>query len=100
MHQCPECRSENIHRSRAKSKWEGWRKNVTGKRLYRCRACGWRGWGVDVGPKFADKEVELATRAVAPEPPNVKGTVLAREDVSGLDLKQLDSLESLNDERR
>lgn len=39
---------------------------MTGKRPYRCDACAWRGWGVDLGPKFGDHDVEIATRALAP----------------------------------
>jgi len=101
MCQCPECRSENIHRSRAKSKWEGWRKNVTGKRPYRCGACGWRGWGVDADPKLDHRKVETGPRAVAPEPLNLKGTALAWDDrVSDVDLSQLDNLEPIKDKSR
>lgn len=97
MHQCPKCNSDDIHRSRAKSKWEAWRKEITGKRPYRCHACGWRGWGADMGPKFGDRERELAERALAPEPPNLKGTGLARgeHEPNALDLNRLDVLQSI-----
>ena len=82
------------HRSRAKPHWESWRKELTGKRPYRCRACGWRGRGADVGPRFGDSAVELATRTIAPEPPNLKGAARAREaGALDLDLKQLDPVE-------
>jgi hypothetical protein len=39
--------SRNIRRSHAKTWWEGWRRNVTDKRPFRCLDCQWRGWGVD-----------------------------------------------------
>ena len=94
MHQCPKCSSQDIHRSRAKAQWKSWQKELTGKRPYRCRACGWRGWGVGAGPKFGDREAVLATRAISPEPPNLKGTALAwGTGALDLDLKQLDPAE-------
>ena len=41
---CPKCSSENIHRSRHRSRWESLRKSLSNKRLYRCHDCSWRGW--------------------------------------------------------
>lgn len=91
MQLCPKCHSKDIHRSRAKSRWEHWRKNLTGKRPFRCRACKWRGWGVDPGPTFTQAEIDRATRAIAPEPPNLKGTALAVKSAAReIDLKALD----------
>ena len=51
-----------------------------------------RGWDVDVGPSFNDIEREIAERAMAPEPPNLKGTVLMRDDrcPQVVDLAKLD----------
>ena len=94
MEACRKCNSKDIHRSRAKSKWEHWRKNVTGKRTFRCRACGWRGWGYDSGPVFSDAEREAAERALAPEPPNLKDTALSRVESVRKDiaLAELDTL--------
>ncbi len=102
MHQCPKCESADIHRSRAKTRFESWRKDVTGKRPYRCHACGWRGWGVDFGPKFGDVERDLAERAVAPEPPNLTSAGLARDEETpaALNLDRLDVLEAIGDKRR
>jgi predicted RNA-binding Zn-ribbon protein involved in translation (DUF1610 family) len=95
MHQCPKCKSEHIHRSRVRTTWEGLRKEVTGKRPYRCHECGWRGWSIDLGPKFGDDELEVASRALAPDPPNLKGTDLARDERRDfVDLNQLDALEA------
>jgi hypothetical protein len=91
MHACPTCQSRNIQRSRSRSRWEAWRKEITGKRLFRCRSCGWRGWragGVDAGPFPV---AELSGRNDAPEPPNLKETALARTDLSpSLDMTCLD----------
>ncbi len=41
---CPKCSSENIHRSRHRSRWESLRKSLSTKRIYRCHDCSWRGW--------------------------------------------------------
>ena len=64
----------------------------------RCNACGWRGWAVDEGPKVGDREIQMATRVLAPEPPNLTGTVLARkEEVADLDVTKLDCLMPIED---
>ena len=93
MHQCPKCESQGIHRSRSKSPWERWRREITGKRIHRCRDCGWRGWGEDTGPAVSDAERAVAERALAPEPPNLARTALAREErtTGELRLKELDT---------
>jgi hypothetical protein len=78
MQHCPRCTSERLHFSRTKSKWEEWRKELTGKRPYRCRDCHWRGWAPDSGPRFSRDQIESASRALAPDPPNLKETPLAR----------------------
>jgi hypothetical protein len=92
MQQCPKCRSENIHRSRARTAWENWRRDITGKRPFRCHGCGWRGWSVDRGPNFSDLEKEIADRALAPDPPNLQDAALIRDDrdLKPIDLDQLD----------
>jgi hypothetical protein len=93
MQTCPNCKSKDIHRSRARSRWEHWRKNFTGKRPFRCRACTWRGWAVDPGPIFTEAEIERATRAIAPEPPNLRGTpLMPRAFAATLDLDMLDKV--------
>ena len=93
MHQCPKCKSSEIQRSRSRNKWETWRKEITGKRVYRCSDCGWRGWGPDSGPQFNEAERALAERLLASEPPNLKGTELSPEAKKrpDLNLNQLDS---------
>jgi hypothetical protein len=92
MHHCPRCTSEGVHHSRTRSKWESWRKAITGKRPYRCRDCRWRGWACDSGPQFSCDEIAFATGAVAadhPDPPNLKNTEFARAR-RGVDLTVLD----------
>jgi hypothetical protein len=42
---CPKCGSPRIHRSRSRNAWERLRKSFTNRRLHRCHACEWRGWG-------------------------------------------------------
>jgi len=101
MHQCPNCHADDLHRSRPKTRWESWRKEVTGKRPYRCHACAWRGWGLDLGPKFGDEEADLAARVMAPDPPNLKGTALARGDQPvGVNLEELDTFDRPFDKRK
>jgi UDP-GlcNAc:undecaprenyl-phosphate GlcNAc-1-phosphate transferase len=41
---CGSCGSRNVHRSKARSLYERYRKLHTQKRLFRCHDCGWRGW--------------------------------------------------------
>ena len=76
MQHCPRCTSERVYTSRARSRWESWRKALTGKRPYRCRACDWRGWAPDSGPHFSADQIASAARAVAADPPNLKNTEL------------------------
>jgi hypothetical protein len=47
---------------------------------------------VDSGPHFTREEIDRASRAVAPDPPNLKETLLAREDVAArsIDLHEID----------
>jgi len=102
MQKCPKCGSEVVHRSRTRNQWELWRKEITGKRPYRCHACDWRGWDVDRGPQFDQDEIEIATEALAPDPPNLKGTSFARPDPPSvqLDLEKLDTLSPIVRRRR
>ena len=93
MGHCPKCRSENLVRSRCKTRWERWRKQITGKRLYRCRACGWRGWHLNIGAMLAGSHQSRVF-----DPPNLKGTMLAREDSRlQFDLKTLDEFDRVRD---
>jgi UDP-GlcNAc:undecaprenyl-phosphate GlcNAc-1-phosphate transferase len=41
---CPTCGSFKVHRSHVASPTERVRKRLSQKRLFRCEACGWRGW--------------------------------------------------------
>jgi hypothetical protein len=53
MRTCPKCRSERIHRSRARNTLEIWRKRFTSTRPFRCHLCGWRGWAPEA-PGFIE----------------------------------------------
>src|SRR5438067_76218 len=64
MRKCPKCKSLDVHQSRAKTRWEAWRKRITGRRPYRCRACRWRGWGPDTLDRSAMSR-DTASRALA-----------------------------------
>ena len=102
MKQCPKCDSPQIHRSRSRTRWESWRREITGKRPFRCPACGWRGWGADTGPEFADDEIEIATQAIAPDPPNLRRVVVSMDEarVADIDVKALDNVTEAPDPRR
>jgi len=41
---CPQCKTGLAHRSRSRNLVERLRKEFRPERLYRCAACGWRGW--------------------------------------------------------
>ena len=41
---CPSCISAKVHRSHARNVVERVRRSMTPERLFRCDACGWRGW--------------------------------------------------------
>jgi hypothetical protein len=69
---CPNCDSADIHRSRTSSRWERWRRQITGKRPYRCHRCKWRGWLVTSGRKA----IHAPSAADVPQPPNLHGTPL------------------------
>ena len=94
MMKCPKCGSLDVHRSRHRTLLENWRKAITGKRPFRCRACGTRAWDVDRGPRFSERDAEIAARAMAPDEPdepNRGGTAFARESqLPDVDLTQLD----------
>jgi hypothetical protein len=85
--QCPKCHSKSLRLSRTRSRWERWRKEITSKRPYRCRACQWRGWlSVSI-----DIEQTMDTPPMVADPPNLRGTLLARSETRHkLDLKDLD----------
>ena len=55
--QCPNCKSPAGHRSRSRSRWERWRKEITGKRPYRCDQCGQRWWAPDEDLPPSDYDV-------------------------------------------
>jgi hypothetical protein len=86
---CPRCHSTDLRRSATRSRWERWRKEITGKRPYRCLACRWRGWkSIDT---FEERSTGSQAGVFVPEPPNLKGTAFARSDRRAeLDLKELD----------
>ncbi len=96
MPHCPKCNSSNLRRSRTRTRWERWRKEITGKRLYRCRECQWRGWK---SPRLMDFDATSSQdRSAIPEPPNLGGTLLARPERPGrIEPKELDRFHSPTD---
>jgi hypothetical protein len=86
---CPKCSSKDLRPSHTRNRWERLRRDITGKRPYRCRACQWRGWRKIA---LGDDEPSSRLRANVPDPPNLRGTALARQDsdTRKFDLKELD----------
>jgi predicted RNA-binding Zn-ribbon protein involved in translation (DUF1610 family) len=41
---CPKCRTGRVHRSKARTMFERFQRELKDERLYRCDECGWRGW--------------------------------------------------------
>jgi hypothetical protein len=52
-----------VHRSHARNVVERMRRNMSPERLFRCEACGWRGWLMPL----VSIESELADQAPAPD---------------------------------
>ena len=96
MSHCPNCKSDDIRRSRTQTRWERWRKEITGKRPYRCRGCNWRWWlPIEVGDAL-DQDTR-ARRHVA-DPPNLSGTIFARPDPHRqFDITTLDAFDHRRD---
>jgi hypothetical protein len=65
VHVCPACKSDSVYRSRTRSGWERWRRQVTLKAPFRCQSCGRRFWRPDPGPWFSREEIDAANRAIA-----------------------------------
>jgi hypothetical protein len=61
---CPSCKGWRVHRSKARNLYERIRKSQTDRRLYRCEACGWRGWLVPL-------DFAVRTRIDVPSRPNL-----------------------------
>ena len=95
MHSCPRCASGKVHRSRPRSRWEILRKSLTLKRVFRCHACGWRGWAVDLGPAYGHREGganSSGAAADAEDAENFDETAPARpEQPAELDINSLDA---------
>lgn len=95
MSHCPHCKSDNIRRSRTRSRWERLRKEITRRRPYRCRECNWRGW-MPIG--LGDMLDAKAQAREAADPPNLRGTALARSNPQlSFDVKRLDEFHAVTE---
>ena len=96
MSHCPNCQSDDIRRSRTRTRWERWRKEITGKRPYRCRGCNWRGWlPIEVGDAL---DSHARSKRYLADPPNLGGTIFARPDPHRqFDITTLDSFDTRRD---
>ena len=41
---CPKCEEVSLRRSHTKTRFERFKREHSGMRIFRCHACGWRGW--------------------------------------------------------
>ena len=73
MDSCPKCESNRVRRSRAKGFFERLRRDFSQKKLFRCHACGWRGWGIETERPPSAQE----TRGAEVAPPDVHAIDLA-----------------------
>ena len=68
---CPHCSADRLSRSRSRNTAERLRKQFTKHRLFRCEACGWRGWlmpvhfGPDVHESAEMPDLSDLDRAIA-----------------------------------
>ena len=93
---CPNCNSKDLRLSHTRNRWERFRRDITGKRPYRCRACQWRGWRKT---GLVEDEPTSTLRMKVPDPPNLRGTALARpdSDTRRINLKDLDKFHAIQD---
>jgi hypothetical protein len=82
--------------SHTRNRWERFRRDITSKRPYRCRACQWRGWRKIA---IADEALTSTLRTKVPDPPNLRGTALARpdSDTRKFNLKDLDKFHGFHE---
>jgi predicted RNA-binding Zn-ribbon protein involved in translation (DUF1610 family) len=59
---CPTCGSHHIHRSHRVFPLEYVRSLTTRNRPYRCRKCGWRGWGPRSSGQHEQREIPETSR--------------------------------------
>ncbi|MFZ1731702.1 MAG: hypothetical protein WBQ23_12640 [Bacteroidota bacterium] len=75
---CPKCNAPALLRSHAQSRLEHKRKQMTGKRPWRCHVCDWRGW-------FDETALQYPASAKKPLPPEIAGSDVPIPD---LDLEE------------
>src|SRR5688572_7983007 len=95
---CPNCKSKDLRLSHTRSRWERWRRDITGKRPYRCRACQWRGWK---NAGLGEDAPTSTLRTNVPDPPNLRGTAFARpdSDTRKINLKDLDRFHTTHENK-
>ena len=78
--ECPKCKATPVHRSKSRTIIERAKRQFTAERLFRCDACGWRGWLIplvrlegdpvmdDAGPDLATLDDAVKSNPVAGRP--------------------------------
>ena len=79
---CPHCGSNRIRRSRSKGIVERLRRGLSQNRIFRCQACGWRGWGDKTEHSLPTQDAPLAE--VPPPPPDVDAIDRALGESAGI----------------
>jgi hypothetical protein len=95
MRHCPACQSQHIYRSKARTRWEDFRKIVTSSRPYRCHTCGWRGWGSAAAKASNEQPADRrVTENMGESAEPGGGTLRDDPSVRPLDLDDLDSIQT------
>jgi hypothetical protein len=93
MLQCSKCGSADMRRSRVKSAWETWWKQITGKFPCRCGKCGARGWRSGFTARRANnasggsaRAISLVHSRVSDAPPSAGRLRMDELDLEALDI--------------
>lgn len=77
---CPKCGSERVHRSKARSPLERFRKRWSRKRVHRCHDCEWRGWRIET---HVEQRQELEVALPPPDFDKIDAAVPLRRGATG-----------------
>jgi hypothetical protein len=89
---CPACGSGQMRPLPTRTKWELWRRTLTGKRLFRCSDCKRHSWTLDQGPTHRGP-------VYLPEPGEPGAIGLGQDRRSSLDLTTLDRVSDRSTDR-
>jgi predicted RNA-binding Zn-ribbon protein involved in translation (DUF1610 family) len=59
---CPKCEEVSLRRSHTKTRFERFKREHSGMRIFRCQACGWRGWLDEAKLRYSNVSDSKPTR--------------------------------------